>query len=95
MWTVRPIGLPLRCAGDNIVVIRAASRTDPSDSDGQLQLDFGKGVIIQRNIAGTGMERLRKVRGVMHSLVLFRSGMIGAVEYAALVDFYTTYVGVR
>jgi len=43
------------------VVIRAASRTEPPDSGGQLQLDFGKGVVIQRNVAGTGMERLRKV----------------------------------
>ena len=50
------------CTGDNIVVIRAASRVDPPDSEGQLQLDFGKGIIIQRNIASTGMERLRKVR---------------------------------
>ena len=54
---------PLPCTDDNIVVIRAASRTDPPDSEGQLQLDFSKGVIIQRNIASTGMERLRKVQG--------------------------------
>jgi hypothetical protein len=57
-------------ADDNIVVIRAASRVDPPDSEGQLQLDFGKGIIIQRNIASTGMERLRKVR---HAVSMTRS----------------------
>ena len=63
----------LCCSDDNIVVIRAASRTEPPDSGGQLQLDFGKGVVIQRNVAGTGMERLRKVQPLTSDLALILS----------------------
>ena len=50
------------------MVIRAASRVEPSSSQGQLQLSFSKGVIFEKNVAATGMERLRKVVPCMEIL---------------------------
>lgn len=45
---------------DNIVDLRASSRMNPTQADGQLSLSLSKGVVYDQNVAQRQLERLRK-----------------------------------
>ena len=47
-------------ADDNIVDLRASSRMNPTQADGQLSLSLSKGVVYDQNVAQRQLERLRK-----------------------------------